>query len=41
MNTAIKRLIDLGIVSQLDGGGRDRFFTASEVIGLFEPVNVS
>lgn len=41
MNTAIKRLIDLGIVTQLDGGGRDRLFTASEVIRLFEPVNVS
>lgn len=41
MNTAIKRLIDLGIVAQLDGGGRDRLFTATEVLRLFEPVNVS
>lgn len=41
MNTAIKRLIDLGMVTQLDGGGRDRLFTAPEVIRLFEPVNVS
>lgn len=41
MNTAIKRLIDLGIVTQLDGGGRERLFTVSEVIRLFEPINVS
>lgn len=40
MNTAIKRLVDLDIVTQLDGGGRDRLFTASEVIRLFEPINV-
>lgn len=39
MNTAIKRLIDLGIVSQLDGGGRDRLFSAREVIGLFDPIS--
>lgn len=37
MNTGIKRLIHLGIVTQLDGGERDRLFTASEVIELFEP----
>lgn len=37
MNTGIKRLIDLGIVTQLDDGGRDRLFTASEVIRLFDP----
>jgi hypothetical protein len=30
MNTAIKRLIDLDIVIQLDGGGRVRLFTARE-----------
>ncbi|MCA1908952.1 MAG: Fic family protein [Magnetospirillum sp.] len=41
MNTAIKRLTDLGIVTQLDVGGRDRLFTAFEVIRLFEPVNLS
>jgi hypothetical protein len=38
MNTAIKRLIDLGIVTQLEGGSRDRLFTAPEVVGLFEPM---
>lgn len=41
MNTGIKRLIDLCVVTQLEDGGRDRLFTASEVVGLFEPVNVS
>lgn len=38
MNMAIKRLIDLGIITQLDGGGRDRLFMASEVVCLFEPI---
>lgn len=37
MNTAIKRLIDPGIVTQLDGGGRDRLFNAHDVIELFDP----
>jgi Fic family protein len=41
MNTGIRRLIDLGIVAQVDGGGRDRLFTAREVIGLFDPSNPS
>ncbi len=39
MNTAIKRLIDLGIVTRGDDGGRDRLFSASEVIRLFEPTD--
>lgn len=41
MNTGIRRLIDLGIVTQLEGGGRDRLFTSPEVVRLFEPISVS
>ncbi|OIR10054.1 adenosine monophosphate-protein transferase SoFic [mine drainage metagenome] len=40
MNTGIRRLIDLGIVTQRDGGGRDRLFTAPEVVRLFDPISL-
>lgn len=34
-------LIDVGVVARLDGGGRDRLFSAPEVIGLGEPIKMS
>ena len=38
MNTAILRLKDFGIVEQDNVAGRERLFSAAEVIKLFEPV---
>jgi Fic family protein len=37
MNTGIKRLVDLGIVRQVEIGTKDRLFTAAEIIALFDP----
>jgi Fic family protein len=38
MNTAIKRLSDIGIIRQVGIGANERLFTAEEVIRLFEPI---
>ena len=38
VNTAVARLKDLGIVSQVGASGKDRLFAAEEVIRLFEPL---
>lgn len=39
MNTAISRLSELGIITMVRTGGKERLFAAQDVIDLFDPVS--